>query len=99
MTKLEEIVGPLEELTKREVEILTWAAKGKTRDQISTELSLSSETIKHYASKTLHKLGATNQTNAVAIACTLGFIQPYSWTHPTNHKIKNITQMGDAIKK
>ena len=61
-------------LTQREVEILSQAAMGKTRREISSEIGLSEETIKDYSSKIFRKLDAVNMVNAVAIACEAGMI-------------------------
>ena len=55
-------------ITKREVECLTWAAKGKTSFEIATILGLKQKTIDYYLSNACRKLNASNRRQAVAIA-------------------------------
>jgi LuxR family quorum sensing-dependent transcriptional regulator len=63
-------------LTRRELEILTWGARGKTNIEIGDILSISDETVvKHYRNICL-KLRAANKTQAVAKALMHRLIQP-----------------------
>jgi LuxR family quorum sensing-dependent transcriptional regulator len=55
-------------LTAREREVLTWAAHGKSASQISATLSISKRTVDEHTQTATRKLGATNRTQAVAIA-------------------------------
>lgn len=55
-------------LTPKEQEILRLAALGKTTKEITSELYLSSGTIRNYISEIIHKLDAKNRTEAAAIA-------------------------------
>lgn len=63
-------------LTPREIEVLTWAAKGKSRWEISIILSISDETVKAHLDNTRRKLGASNTTHAIAIALLHGMLLP-----------------------
>ena len=62
-------------LTLRELECLAWAARGKTDEDIGQILGRSRETVHFHLGKALRKLGASNRTHAVAIACSLGLIR------------------------
>lgn len=61
-------------LTPKEQEILRLAAVGKTTKEITSELYLSSGTVRNYISEIIHKLGAKNRTEAAAIAEKKGWI-------------------------
>lgn len=61
-------------LSPREIECLTWAARGKTDVEIGTICQLSPSTARSYIDSAAHKLNATTRTQAVAIACQLGMI-------------------------
>jgi LuxR family quorum sensing-dependent transcriptional regulator len=63
-------------LTAREIEILTWTARGKTRWEISCILSISEETVKTHLEHVCQKLQAQNKTQATAIALINGLILP-----------------------
>ncbi len=63
-------------LSPREVEILTWAAKGKSAWEMGAILSLSEDTVKEHLKNVRAKLGATNTTHALAIALLHGLILP-----------------------
>lgn len=64
------------DLSPRERETLTWAARGKTRGEIATILSVSDETVKQYTERGMRKLGAANKSHAIAIAIMHGLILP-----------------------
>lgn len=61
-------------LSLREQEILRLAGQGKTTKEITTELYLSSGTVRNYISEIIHKLNAKNRTEAAAIAENKGWI-------------------------
>lgn len=61
-------------LSLREQEILRLAGQGKTTKEITTELYLSSGTVRNYISEIIHKLNAKNRTEAAAIAEKKGWI-------------------------
>lgn len=61
-------------LNPREQEILRLAALGKTTKEITSELYLSSGTVRNYISEIIHKLDAKNRTEAASIAEKKGWI-------------------------
>jgi len=61
-------------LTPKEQEILRLAALGKTTKEITSELYLSSGTVRNYISEIIHKLDAKNRTEAASIADKKGWI-------------------------
>jgi DNA-binding CsgD family transcriptional regulator len=60
--------GPAGILTKREHEVLVLLADGHSNIQIAADLFMSPKTASVHVSRILAKLGATNRTEAVAIA-------------------------------
>lgn len=62
-------------LSTREQEILLWVTEGKTNDEISKILNISSFTVKNHMQRIMRKLNATNRTEAVAKCRQLG-LQP-----------------------
>lgn len=61
-------------LSAREYEVLMWAARGKTYNDIGLILNLSFGSVKTYLDATRLKLRATNVTHAVALAFATGLI-------------------------
>jgi len=61
-------------LTARELECLTWAARGKTEDEIGIIIERSHETVHFHLRNAVLKLDARNRAHAIAIACTRGLI-------------------------
>lgn len=59
-----------DELTKRELELLTLAARGYSNKQIALQLETSQFTVKAQISNLLSKLGVHNRTEAVSLATT-----------------------------
>ncbi len=55
-------------LTPREVEVLTWAARGKAAWEIGEILHIAKRTVDEHIQTAVQKLGAANRTQAVAIA-------------------------------
>jgi DNA-binding NarL/FixJ family response regulator len=62
------------QLTGREVECLTWAARGKSEEGIALVLNRSRQTVHFHLQNAVKKLDAANRTHAVAIACTRGLV-------------------------
>lgn len=62
----------LRELTPQQFRVLQMVSSGRLNKQIAYELSLSEATIKAHMTHILRKLGASNRTQAVLIASTLG---------------------------
>lgn len=61
-------------LTSREMETLSWAAKGKTSWEISRLLSVSEATAKFHLSNIYKKMNVFNKTQAVICAQRLGWV-------------------------
>ena len=77
--------GPL---SLREMEVLNYAALGKSNKQIANIIGLSESTIKNHFSSTLRKLHANDRTHAVTLALCNGWLS-----------VKNISNiLGDEEK-
>lgn len=59
---------PIDELTKREEEILVGVADGKSNKEIGFDLNIQEKTVKHYMTIILSKLQARNRVEAALIA-------------------------------
>jgi two-component system, NarL family, nitrate/nitrite response regulator NarL len=59
---------PIDDLTKREEDILRRVAKGLSNAEIADELELQEKTVKHYMTSILSKLHARNRVQAALIA-------------------------------
>lgn len=64
-----------EDLTEREISVLTLAAWGNSNKQIAARLELSEETVKGHMKALFAKLGANDRTHAVTIAAKRGLIE------------------------
>ena len=62
------------QLTSREMQILNYVAQGYANKRIALELGISENTVKHFVTKVLSKLNATDRTEAVVIAIRNGLI-------------------------
>lgn len=60
--------SPLDDLTKREEDILKLVAKGQSNKEVANALGLQEKTIKHYMTAILEKLHARNRVEAAIIA-------------------------------
>jgi DNA-binding response OmpR family regulator len=63
-------------LNDREVEVLTWVARGKTSSEIALILDLTKRTIDFHIDNARAKLGAATRTEAVLKAATGRLIEP-----------------------
>jgi DNA-binding response OmpR family regulator len=63
-------------LNDREVEVLTWAARGKTSTEIARILGVTKRTIDFHIDNAREKLGAATRTEAVLKAATGRLIDP-----------------------
>ncbi|MCM3756260.1 response regulator transcription factor [Sporosarcina aquimarina] len=61
-------------LTKREQEVLSYAANGLTSKEIGTALYLSPGTVRNYLSEILQKVGAKNKVEALVICRKKGWL-------------------------
>jgi DNA-binding response OmpR family regulator len=66
----------LVELNDREVEVLTWVARGKTSVEIAQIVGLTKRTIDFHIDNARSKLGATTRTEAAIKAATGRLIEP-----------------------
>jgi DNA-binding NarL/FixJ family response regulator len=73
-TNLAEHLGE-EDLTERETEVLQHLAGGNRNREIAERLFISEETVKVHVKHIMEKLGASDRTQALAIAARRGFIQ------------------------
>jgi DNA-binding CsgD family transcriptional regulator len=64
------------ELNKREVEILTWSARGLTSIEIARKTGLSKRTVDAYTDSARTKLQALTRTHAVVKALLGRLIKP-----------------------
>jgi LuxR family maltose regulon positive regulatory protein len=68
------VLGLIEQLTARELEVLVLLAAGAPNPRIAAELVVTLDTVKKHVSHLLGKLGAANRTEAVTRARQLGLI-------------------------
>jgi DNA-binding NarL/FixJ family response regulator len=71
-----ELRPKLAPLIDREVETLTWVARGKTSAEIAQILNLSKRTVDFHIDNARAKLGAATRTEAVVKAADGGLIEP-----------------------
>ena len=71
-----EIWPKLVSLNEREVETLTWAARGKTSAEIAKILGLSKRTVDFHIDNARTKLGVATRIEAAIKAATGGLIEP-----------------------
>ena len=64
------------ELTVRETEILSWAAEGKTDDDIAAILTISQNTVRFHWKKIFRKMDANGRIYAITKAIRLNLITP-----------------------
>lgn len=65
---------PVAELTRREHDVLSQAAMGRTNAAIARELGIETQTVKGYMKDVLRKLGATSRMEAVVVARRSGLL-------------------------
>lgn len=63
------------EPSARELEVLSWIAKGRSNKEIAAALGVSDETVKTHVSNVMQKLNAQDRAHAVTEAIRLGWIE------------------------
>jgi DNA-binding NarL/FixJ family response regulator len=71
-----EVLSRLADLNEREVECLSWSARGKTSAEIAATLGLSKRTVDFHIENACRKLNATTRIEAVAKATSGRLINP-----------------------
>ena len=66
--------GPGEALTRREVEILVWIARGKSNVDIAQILGISPHTVDTYCRRVMSKLDTSSRTTAAVRASQSGLL-------------------------
>jgi DNA-binding NarL/FixJ family response regulator len=66
----------LVKLNDREIQVLTWVARGKTSAAIARKLRLAKRTVDFHIDNARIKLGAATRTEAVIKAAAAGLIEP-----------------------
>lgn len=61
-------------LSARERQCVTWAAHGKTSEEIGVQLHISEPTVVFHINKVVRKLGVRNRMHAVALSVALGWV-------------------------
>lgn len=64
-----------EGLSERELEVLTWIARGDSNQQIAERLSVSKKTVDFHVGNILQKLGVENRVQAVVEALRRGSVE------------------------
>jgi DNA-binding NarL/FixJ family response regulator len=72
----EGIASPLEELSEREREVLTFTAEGYSSSEIGRKLFLSPKTVDTYRSRLMQKLGLSHRSELVRFALETGVLRP-----------------------
>jgi DNA-binding CsgD family transcriptional regulator len=62
-------------LSRREIEVLTHVALGKTSKEIAGELGIGERTVNWHLERVFLKLGAGSRAEAVALALELGIVR------------------------
>jgi NarL family two-component system response regulator LiaR len=72
------VVAEPERLTRREHEVLTLIANGRSNKRIALELGISEKTVKTHVGHLLAKLGVSDRTQAALLAVREGLVGPES---------------------
>lgn len=67
---------PVEQLTDRELEVLTLVGKGFTNKAIGVQLGISDRTVQGHLARIFNKLNAASRTEAVMRAVSFGWLPP-----------------------
>jgi DNA-binding NarL/FixJ family response regulator len=75
---------PVEQLTDRELEVLTLVARGYTNKAIGVQLHISDRTVQGHLAHMFNKLQASSRTEAVMRAVSMGWLSPDLGENPDN---------------
>jgi len=67
---------PVEQLTERELEVLTLVGRGFTNKAIGVQLGISDRTVQGHLARIFNKMNASSRTEAVMRAVSLGWLPP-----------------------
>ena len=81
-------LGPLDQLTSREREVLQLIAEGHTNPAIAAHLTLSEKTVEKHRSHLMAKLRIHDTAGLVRLAIKHGLV---SWTRDRHHEPVRIT--------
>ncbi len=77
----------VEQLTERELEVLTLVGRGHTNKAIGVQLSISDRTVQGHLARIFAKLQAASRTEAVMRAVSLGWLPSDLWVPIDNGKL------------
>lgn len=77
-TQVRPATRQLDELTAREVEVLSMMARGSTNPEIADKLYVSERTVKTHVGNIFAKLGARDRAAAILVAFRSGLVDPMS---------------------
>lgn len=75
---LDEAQAPLEQLTRRELDVLKCLARGMSNEEIAQELAITVWTVSSHVHSLLQKLNLSNRTQAALYAVEIGLVTPGS---------------------
>jgi DNA-binding NarL/FixJ family response regulator len=80
---IDESISPI--LSPREIDVLTYAARGLADKQIAKCIEVQPATVRTYWERLRSKLAARNRTHAVCLAVALGLVQLDPASFPTEY--------------
>ena len=75
---LDDSPAPVEQLTRREVDVLKCIARGMSNEEIAAELNITFWTVSSHVHSLLDKLNLSNRTQAALYAVEIGLVTPGS---------------------